>query len=328
MRYSLVSISLALFILSSENRGYSQEVQADLFLTPETSKVGDLLQLKLELKFADGYQFQIPDLKVALLPMEVGNPRITRERIEGGMTTEIHSFETFVFDTGRIVIPSQKIVYWHGLDTTIRKDTQTDTVWIYVQSLLTADASDIRDIKEPIEIPQPFDRWWLVILLLAILTVALIVYYFWRKRSDKPIVPFKKKKDIRPAHEIALESLRILKEKRLIENNQVDRYYTALSKILREYIENRYFLKALEMTTTEVLDAIERAGLYEKIGEGVKEVLSESDLVKFARFIPNKSVGDRLISDTVTMVDKTKIVPVVNKSGQKSVSVSEGEDKI
>ena len=328
MRHSLNLILLGLFLLSSENRGYSQEVRADLFLTPETSKIGDLLQLKLEVKFGDEYQFQIPDLKVTLLPMEVGDPHITRKRIEGGMTTEIHLFETFVFDTGRIVIPSQDIVYWHGLDTTDRKSTQTDTIWIYVQSLLTADASDIRDIKEPIEIPQPFDKWWLLILILVTLTIALFVYYFWRKRTEKPIIPFKKRKDIRPAHEIALESLRILKGKKLIENNQVDRYYTALSKILREYIENRYFLKALEMTTTEVLDAIDRAGLYEKIGDGVKEVLNESDLVKFARFIPNKSVGDRLISDTVTMVDNTKIVPVVKKSGQSSKSVSEEEDKI
>ena len=327
MRHSLNLLILALFFLSSENRGYSQEVQADLFLTPETSKIGDLLQLKLEVKFADGYQFQIPDLKVALLPMEIGDPQITRERIKGGMTTEIHLFETFVFDTGRIVIPSQKIVYWHGLDTTNRMNTQTDTIWIYVQSLLTSEFSDLRDIKEPIEIPQPFDRWWLVILTLAILIIALTAYYFWRKRIEKPIVPFRKKKHIRPAHEIALESLRILKEKKLIEHNQVDRYYTTLSRILREYIENRYFLKALEMTTTEVLGAIEKAGLQEKMGESVTDVLTESDLVKFARFIPDKSVGDKLISDTVAMVENTKIVPAVKKSGQSSISVPE-EDKI
>ena len=71
----------------------------------------------------------------------------------------------------------------------------------------------------------------------------------------------------------------------------------------------------------EVLDAIEKELLYDKIGETVKSVLTESDLVKFAKFIPEKTVGENLFESTVTLVEITKVVPVDNNSGNVSTTV-------
>jgi len=306
----------------------AQEVRVELFAEPESLRIGDVLRLNFEIKHDEEYQLQLPDLRVSLLPIEVGEPKITRDKSDDGIWTENIEFEAFVFDTGRVVIPSQKVVYWHPSDSLDRKTAYTDSLWIYVESVLTADAREIRDIKEPVEIPQPFSRWKLVLGILVAIAVISAAYYLWRRRTDKPLLPFKKPILIKPAHEIALKALKKLEKENLIEREKIGPYFTTLSKILREYIENRYFLKALEMTTTEMLDAIEKEQLHDTIGYTVKSVLTESDLVKFARFKPDKTVSKKLLENTVDLVEKTKMVPVDDNSGNVSTTVPVKEDEV
>lgn len=320
-----IFIIIFLFNLADTN---AQKMKADLFAEPETLRIGDVLKITLELQFDGDTQFQLPDLRTELLPIELGEESISRERGNKGMSIERHIFESFIFDTGQVIIPSQKIVYWLSSDTSTQFKTYTDSLWLYVESVLVADAAEIRDIKEPNEIPQPFDKWGTVLTLLAILLVSGIAYYLWRKITDKPIIPFNKPVEIRPAHEIAIESLRQLNNKNLIEKREVDQYYMGLSRILKEYIENRYFLKALEMTTSEMLAVLENDGLYKKIGETVLEVLTNSDLVKFARYIPEDSFATVLMEKTLKLVEDTKIVPIEADSAEapQSTLLEEKED--
>jgi len=306
----------------------AQEVRVDLYAEPDSLRVGDVLNLNFEITHDEEIQLQLPDLRITLLPIEVGKPNISRAENDDGVWTENLKFEAFVFDTGTIIIPSQKVVYWHASDSSNRKMVYTDSLWIYVKSVLTADAQDIRDIKEPVEIPQPFGYWKLVLGILVVAAILSAAYYLWRKRNDKPLIPFRKSIVIKPAHEIALKALIKLKEQNLIEKESVIPYFTELSKILREYIENRYFLKALEMTTTEVLDTIEEELLFDKVGETVKSVLTESDLVKFARFKPDKAVGEKLFQNTVALVEKTKVVPLDENSGNVSTTVPVKEEEV
>lgn len=314
-----VPIFIFLVLLNIDNTS-AQQMKAELFAEPESLRIGDRLKIILELRFDGDTQFQLPDMRVELLPIELGDESISRERGNKGIRIERHTFESFIFDTGQVLIPSQKIVYWHSSDTTTQFKTYTDSLWLHVQSMLSADAEEIRDIKEPNEMSQPFDKWGTVLALLALLLVSGIAYYMWRRKTDKPIIPFKKRVEIRPAHEIALESLKQLNKKNLIEKKEVDRYYMGLSRILREYIENRYFLKALEMTTSEMLAVLENDGLYKKIGETVQEVLTNSDLVKFARHIPKDSFATVLMEKTMKMVEDTKIVPEKAKTSEAPLS--------
>ena len=319
---------LLILIASTTPIANAQGVRVEMFAEPESLRVGDVLKLNFEIIHNKEYQLQLPDLRISLLPIEVGEPIISREKNDDGVWTENLRFEAFVFDTVAVVMPSQKVVYWHESDSSNRKTAYTDSLWIYVKSVLTADAQDIRDIKEPVEIPQPFGHWKLLFGIMVAIAILAAAYYLWRKRNDKPMIPFRKPIVIKPAHEIALKALIRLKKENLVEKENLSPYFTELSKILREYIENRYFLKALEMTTTEMLDAIENELLYDTIGDTVKSVLTESDLVKFARFKPELSVGRKLLDNTVALVEKTKVVPIENKSGNVSMTVPVKEEKV
>jgi len=321
-------ICLLVLIVSATSNAKAQEIRVDIIAEPESLRVGDLLKLNFEIMHEEEIQLQLPDLRISLLPIEVGEPMISRDKNDDGILTERLEFEAFLFDTGMVIIPSQKIVYWHESDSSKRKAIYTDSLRIYVKSVLTADAQEIRDIKEPVEIPQPFGHWKLVFGILIAIALIAVAYYLWRKRINKPITLFKKPIVIKPAHEIALKALFKLERENLVEKDNISPYYTELSKILREYIENRYFLKALEMTTTEVLDAIEEGLLFDSIGDTVKSVLTESDLVKFARFKPEISVGKNLLDDTVALVEKTKVVPIEINSGSVLMTAQVKEEEV
>jgi hypothetical protein len=138
--------------------------------------------------------------------------------------------------------------------------------------------------------PVPvLERNWLMIWTLAILgvvavavTVTLLVLNRKRKR-EKPAAP------ARPAHEVALEKLKALDEKRLDLAGEFAAYYTALSEILREYLGGRFGFDSLDMTTTELVERLRRARLENFLFEGVSFQLQEFDLVKFAKMIPTQS---------------------------------------
>jgi hypothetical protein len=80
-------------------------------------------------------------------------------------------------------------------------------------------------------------------------------------------------------------------------------YYSILSHVLREYIETKYYIRTLEMTTEEIENAYEIFQFDEQYLIQVINFLKESDKVKYAREIPN--------SDKMVM-DKDKIQDLIN----------------
>jgi hypothetical protein len=136
--------------------------------------------------------------------------------------------------------------------------------------------TDINDIK-PLEILVA-DWSWLFYILGAVLILAIIgaAIYFWKKyrnrkqvSAETPVLP----------HEAALMSLDALSD---VENMDGKSFYFSLSNILRTYIEARYSINALEMTTEELLPKIDLLGLNREIHQELKELIRSTDPVKFA----------------------------------------------
>ena len=89
-----------------------------------------------------------------------------------------------------------------------------------------------------------------------------------------------------PAHVIARRRLAALRAADLSAAGKIKEYYSELSFCLREYLENRYHLPALEMTSGEILQSPVQAGLPLTQQAALAEVLNLSDLVKFAKHRP------------------------------------------
>ncbi|MFH0996629.1 MAG: hypothetical protein V1844_14205 [Pseudomonadota bacterium] len=136
--------------------------------------------------------------------------------------------------------------------------------------------TDINDIK-PLEILVA-DGSWLLYILGAVLTLAIIgaAIYFWKKYRNRKQVSAET--HVLP-HEAALSSLDALAD---VENMDGKSFYFSLSNILRTYIEARYSINALEMTTEELLPKVDLLGLNREMHQELKELIRSTDPVKFA----------------------------------------------
>jgi hypothetical protein len=107
---------------------------------------------------------------------------------------------------------------------------------------------------------------------------------------------------------VAIERLDQLAGSDLLENGQIKLYYIELSEIIRQYIGGRYFVVALEMTTTEVLDGLEKSELLKEDWECFEQLLTQSDLVKFAKYKPQTKTAKDHLQLAYEIVDSTKLI--------------------
>ena len=127
--------------------------------------------------------------------------------------------------------------------------------------------------------------------------------FFYLRRLAPAVAPA-----VAPAaSQVALEALRRLHARGLIEKQQFETYYVGLSAIVREYLENGLNLRAPEMTTEEFLSTAARDRQLSPVQqERLAEVLSQGDLVKFARHRPRLEESEAAYRAARRFVEETR----------------------
>jgi len=116
---------------------------------------------------------------------------------------------------------------------------------------LQGEPTDIKDIKDIVEVDSnwvPWFFWGLNIILLAI-----VLYLLWKYRKTKHPNPTKEA-PVLSTHEIAFRELDTLKSKGLLERGNAREHFFELSEILRRYLGKRYLFPALDWTTEEITE--------------------------------------------------------------------------
>jgi hypothetical protein len=112
---------------------------------------------------------------------------------------------------------------------------------------------------------------------------------------------------VKPAYLIALEELDRLKKDNLVEKGGFAEHYFRLSDICRRYIENRFFVPAVEQTTQELIPTINGLqGMSEAVKGRTKSFLINSDLIKFAKHTPSPGEIQAGYDDVETIIEQTK----------------------
>lgn len=208
------------------------------------------------------------------------------------------------YNTGQLTIPPAIIKYKDKKDTSWLVQ-ETNEVTVEVVSLLNQgeETQDIKDIKEPAPPKSNFMRILLIILLIVFFPAAgFILYkkYFSKKETLKPVF-------IEPAHVIALRKLEALKEKNLPQHGKIEAYYVELSAIVRYYIENRFNIRAPEMTTEEFLHTLKDKNVLNPAQKSLlREFLTAADIVKFAKFRPDNTAINDSFAMAYRFVEETK----------------------
>ena len=167
----------------------------------------------------------------------------------------------------------------------------------------------IFDIIKPYRAPLTVGEvlpWLLIVIIVAAIIWLAIRFFRKLRKSDKEDIPYVAPD---PAHIIAFRELEKLKSQELWQKGDTKLYYTRLTEILRQYLENRFRVYSLELTTEETLVELIKTGFKKNEGYNVlKSVLTGADLVKFAKYKPLADENETHFQNSWNFVDSTKEV--------------------
>lgn len=213
-------------------------------------------------------------------------------------------FIVTAFDSGYFAIPPFKFV----LNGDTVNPVLTETLFLEVNTV-PVDTSDtkIKDIKPPYD--EPFDwKWYLPMVYwgaTAILIVALIVFIILKLTKKKPEAVVERKPDV-PPHILALEQLEKVKQEAIWKDGKTKEYYSAISDSVRLYIEGRFGIQALELTTDEIVRAFKSQVVDPLSKEKLQQMLVLADFVKFAKQIPIEQEHAMALQNAFDFVNGTK----------------------
>ena len=160
------------------------------------------------------------------------------------------------------------------------------------------------NMKTPVKLYEA--KGLILYWFLAAIAIIAAVYLIVRYRDDKPIIRRIKIEPKVPAHIRAISEIEELRKSGGPHNEDAKAYYTQLTDILREYINDRFGFNATEMTSYEILERLEESRDKESLNE-LRDLLSTSDMVKFAKFKPMLNENDQNLVNALEFVNDTKI---------------------
>src|SRR3546814_10686818 len=113
-----------------------------------------------------------------------------------------------------------------------------------------------------------------------------VLWCFVKKRKKAPAPPPAETLPDIPPHELALGKLQALRDRKLWQQGAVKPYHSELSDILRDFLERRYRIPAMEQTTDDIFAALAATDMPEGQKARLRQVLPLAALVKFARHQP------------------------------------------
>ena len=212
-----------------------------------------------------------------------------------GFNTNSYRLKLAGFKPGETSLPHFKFL----ISDKDRVDTlYSDTLKVTISSVLPAKMSDINDLKPE----EKFPNYWLWLMPAAILLLALLGYLGYRiylkikkiqELAQAPLPPWAE----------ALNSLNSLPFKEWLDKGQVQRYYYALSEIIKRYIERRFEFNAMEQTTTEIIHDLKTNKILYR--EEFGGFLHKADRVKYAKLIPTYQEIEEALKQAKELVHKT-----------------------
>lgn len=276
--------------------------------------IGDYLKVHLEVVTPKGTSIIFPQINSKVIE-EAQYPFdwIESSKIDTTLTSSEQILKQTVtitaFDSGYYVFPSLPIL---ALDSTLL--VETNPLSFSVTTIPVDTTAAYKDIKGNLTTPLSLHEIWLYIkkygLLIFVIwsIIAAIIYsilkYGKRKKGKNDGAKSKVAHKVKP-HITALKALEHLKKKKLWEQGKVKEYYSELTEIIRIYLEGRWGIYAMEMVSSDIIDALRNINVIEGDIDPLAKMFSISDLVKFAKWDPLPTDHDMAFKSAKEFIEKT-----------------------
>lgn len=257
-------------------------------------------------RFHVRYHFTFADSLKPVVPKNLDAGTCRAMDVAWTETAKDHAVErtgdvTFIpMSVDSSIVPANKFDFVSPAGDTIR--AWSDDIPVPIRRIAMK-SQDLRPLKEQWQAPL---NWWLWGGIAAAVLIGLAVLIWWlrgRRRRGEAIAP-----EVRlPPEVIALAELDRVAAMGLAQRGEFKTHYTLVVDALRRYLEARYRIETMDRTTWEIIDALDRREV--RIG-GLRAVLDEADLVKFAKFTPTADSANAAIGHAREIVIATTPVAV------------------
>jgi hypothetical protein len=312
----LVAVIFAVALMSPRAiLGQSPDADVDFYVVEQTEvqtyTVGDFITLRLEVIHPADSRVELPELEDQWGDFEVvdqtGQDTV---RNEDGTSTTRKDIVVSLFEPGQYQTP--RLVLKHHKADQSTEELSSPVIPLKIDSVLVEGDEQLRALKEQVYISVP--PLWPWVLGGMILATAAAGGLFWAGRwaydrwwprppvASEPVVAI----DTRPPELIAYEELARIEALDLPAMEEFKEHFSLVTDCLRQYIENRYDISALEQTTAELQYAFQAsAAVSSEHVRGFINVFRRSDLVKFARLRPARDEAYGILDEARSLVEIT-----------------------
>jgi hypothetical protein len=325
-RMGCIVLFVCLFFLTALN---GQEISVTAAFDTTRILIGDQVNFSIMIDQPADIKVTLPFFRDSLIKnIEIlSGPALDSSEISDNKIRITEKYLVTSFDSGFYRIDP---VFAEVADSKGLKRYYSDYSYLAVARVKIAPADTsvkIYDISTPYRAPLTLGEIlpWILLALLVSAIIWLIVKLIKKLRRAK-------KEDIipvitEPAHVIAFRELEKLQNEKLWQSGETKKYYIRLTEIIRQYLENRFGVNSLELTTSETLEALVKTGFKKEDSYNkLRSVLTGADLVKFAKYKPDTAENEWAFANSYDFVSATKAEEVIeeksdvkDKQGEKSI---------
>jgi len=291
-----------------------------LVLDRDRITMADTLQLVLEARAPEAWEATLPSYgermgRFGVLDYREEPPRLAEDdRI---LVRRTYTLEPLL--PGEHVLGPAEVAFVSRQDPregeAVEKRLKTEPVPVHVESLLEDHEGEtaLRPLLDPLPPPPTLPWIWLWSCLASIALISTIVFLrIHRSRRLKKSLP-----PPAPPHELALRRIGELEERGFLQRGDFKPYFGGLSDILRDYIQDRFHLRAPARTTEEFLEEIRfRPGFPPEHRRLLNDFLNRCDLVKFAEHLPTEGEIRKALEACRAFIEATQTVEESGPAGR------------
>lgn len=279
--------------------------------TADTIMVGQPFDYQLSLTIPKDYLVdwqQFGDtLSQSIDIIEVGDIK-TKELSNSNNVIMTQNLKLTSFDTGYVYVPEIAVSYSNSLKDSVRHTLCTNEKELYVTTVAIDTTQAFRAIKGVMKqgvTAKEILPWALTIIILV--GIAYLIYYLTTHKTVKEDIVEEKKKPLIPAIVTARAKLAEMKDNEQWNSEKTKDYYTDLTDIAREYLEGQFEIDAVEMTTDEIMEAVNKLNVNNLTKSKLHETLVTADFVKFAKANPSTEQNKQSFNDINSFVEDSYV---------------------
>lgn len=284
-------------------------VTASVTITPGAPRIGDPISLQVEVSSAPDVEVFMPEFGQSMDRFTILDFAPREFTDEEGRTVAVQAYTLEAPRSGRLALPPLMIEFVdHRPDHEPAPEGEdayeilTERIAFDVASVLPEDAdADLVPPRGNIEaLPGDAPPWWVFVLLLLLL--GAVGYVAWQRTAA-----WRERARVQSAYAAASGRLAALRRHPRNTPEEMEAFFVELSALVRRYVEERFRLRAPELTTEEFLQVASASPDLTDAHRGfLQDFLNMADQVKFARLVPSEEDADRLLAAAGRFLEETR----------------------